>query len=102
MTIGYRQSVLIYNAINIIFQLLVSVKNIVPFLSQPDTVSHCPVCRQSIELGVPSYPVAHVILAVAPYLVSEWLNVYPVVSGTPQSKIAKYLMQFLKSITNEE
>ena len=42
------------------------------FMLQPETVSHCPVSRHLTFAGVaaPSYPVAHVTLAIASYEVT--------------------------------
>ena len=59
------------------------------FMSQPDTVSHSPVFRHLTFAGVvvPSYPVAHVTLATASYVVSVKVYEYPVLSGELQSGI---------------
>ena len=53
---------------------------------QPDTVSQTPVARHLTVQGliVPSYPVAHTTVAVASYVVSVNVYVYPVVTGSLQ------------------
>ena len=62
---------------------------------QPDTVSQSPVARQLTVPGltVPSYPVAHATVAVALYVVSVNVYVYPVVTGLLQSEIKGLLLE---------
>ena len=62
---------------------------------QPDTVSQTPVARHLTVPGltVPSYPVAHATVAVASYVVSVNVYVYPVVTGSLQSEMNGQLLE---------
>ena len=62
---------------------------------QPDTVSQSPVARHLTVPGVtvPPYPVAHATVAVASYVVSVNVYVYPVVTGSLQSEMNKLLLE---------
>ena len=62
---------------------------------QPDTVSQTPVARHLTIPGltVPSYPVAQVTVAVASYVVSVNVYVYPVVTGPLQSEMNELLLE---------
>ena len=62
---------------------------------QPDTVSQIPVARHLTVPGftVPSYPVAHATVAVASYVVSVNVYVYPVVNGSLQSEMKGLLLE---------
>ena len=62
---------------------------------QPYTVSQSPVARHLTVPGVtvPPYPVAHVTVAVASYVVSVNVYVYPVVTGSLQSEMKGLLLE---------
>ena len=62
---------------------------------QPDTVSQSPVARHLTVSGstVPSYPVAHATVAVASYVVSVNVYVYPVATGSLQSEMKALLLE---------
>ena len=62
---------------------------------QPDTVFQTPVARHLTVSGstVPSYPVAQATVAVASYVVSVNVYVYPVVTGSLQSEMKALLLE---------
>ena len=67
---------------------------------QPDTVFQSPVAIHLTVPGstVPSYPVAHATVAVASYVVSVNVYVYPEVTGSLQSEMKVRLLENQKFI----